>query len=232
MFDIRRMAVAFVAAILCSLPVGSPASAQCTSALSPPVAAPPAASSLGADDPWPIGLPSWDGRDWSPRYATGRANLSTFVPLVASGVLLRVAEARENEDGLDRPYVVAALVTMGAGFALGPSMGQWCLGPEGRRQSIVPTALRFAGIGQMMLGTHLYGEYLQKQSLAEGLALSLLLPVVLLPGIAAVAYGARLALDRTPRVRCGRDEALQAVSVAPRVDPQTGGHGLSVRIQF
>jgi len=187
---------------------------------------------MGADDPWPVGLPSWDGRDWSPRYATGRAHLSTFVPLVAGGVLLRIAEARDSKNGPDRPYVVAALVTMAAGFALGPSMGQWCLGPEGRRQSIVPTALRFAGIGQMVLGTHLYGEYLQKQSLAEGLALSLLLPVVLLPGIVAVAYGARLALDRTPRVRCGRDEALQAVSLAPRVDPKTGGHGLSVRLQF
>jgi hypothetical protein len=223
----RRIAIAVAVAILCSLSLALPVHAQCPGARS----APAELANAGAD-PWPGIFPSFDRRDWLPQYASGRAHLATYVPVVASGVLLRVAEARGTEGGLDRPYVIAALVTAGTGAALGPSMGQWCLGPEARRQSVLPTTLRFAGIGGMVLGVHLYGEFLEDKSLGEVLALSVFLPVALAPGFVMLAYGAGMAFDRTPRVRCSRDDAQQSVSVGPAVDAETGGHGLSLRLEF
>jgi hypothetical protein len=186
----------------------------------------------GGDDPWPDIFPVFDRRDWSPQYATGRAYLSTYAPVVTGGILLRVAEARGTEGGLDRSYVIAALATAGTGAALGPSMGQWCLGPESRRESVLPTSLRFAGIGGMVLGVHLYGEFLEDKSLGEVLALSVFLPVALAPGFVMLAYGAGMAFDRTPRVHCSRDDAQRSVSVGPAVDAETGGHGLSLRLEF
>ena len=225
----RYGAVAVVAAILWLSPLGMQADAQC---VRDRAAAPLAESGKKAEPGWPDVLPSFDVRDWSPRYATGRAHLSTYVPFVASSVLLRVSEGRGEEGGLGRSTVVASLVTAGAGLALGPSMGQWCLGPEGRRQSVLPTAIRVTGIGGMVLGTYLYAEYLQEQSLAEALVLSIFLPAAVLPGLLTAAYGAKLAFDRTPQVRCGREDALQSVSVGPAVDARTGGQGLSLRIRF
>lgn len=223
----RRTAVAVAVAILFSLSLTLPAHAQCPA----PRSVPAEFANAGADS-WPESLPLLDRRDWSPQYATGRAYLSTYVPLVASGVLLRVAEARGTEGGLDRSYVIAALATAGTGAALGPSMGQWCLGPESRRESVLPTTLRLAGIGGMLLGGHLYVEYLKEQSIGELLVLSVFLPVAFAPGFAVLALGAGMAFDRTPRIRCSRDDAHQSVSVGPAVDAQTGGHGLSLRLEF
>jgi hypothetical protein len=84
----------------------------------------------------------------------------------------------------------------------------------------------------MVLGVHLYSEFLEDKSLGEVLALSVFLPVALAPGFVMLAYGAGMAFDRTPRVRCSRDDAQQSVSVGPAVDAETGGHGLSLRLEF
>lgn len=178
------------------------------------------------------GLFQWDRHpplgfateDWHWEYATGRAVLSTVVPITVGGVLLRIRPRDRTLNGVE-------LATVGAGLLAGPSMGQWCLGGRYARKSVLPTLLRGAGVG----GTVLIWRWLEGTMDDAGLgAITLVIPAGL--GLffagSAVIGAASLSFQRTPRVSCEPPEGTAAVSVAPAVGPRgrSVGVGLSVRL--
>lgn len=178
------------------------------------------------------GLFQWDRHpplgfateDWQWEYATGRAVLSTVVPLTVGGVLLRTRPQDRTLNGV-------GLTTVGTGLLVGPSMGQWCLGGRYARKSVLPTLLRAAGIG----GTVLIWRWLERTMEDAGLgAITLVIPAGLGLFFAgyAVIGAASLSFQRTPRVSCETPEGTAAVSVAPAVGPRgrSVGVGLSIRL--
>ena len=191
----------------------------------------PAVSLSSGPSQW-VGPLQWDrhppigfaAEDWQWGYATGRAVLSTVIPLAVGSVLLRTRPRDRTLNGV-------GLATIGTGLLVGPSMGQWCLGGRYARKSVLPTLLRGAGMG----GTVLIWEWAERALDGAGLGgFILTLPVGL--GLFFTSYvvlGAMgWSMQETPRIPCDTNEGTAAVSVAPVIQAQVGNVGVSLSIRL
>lgn len=168
----------------------------------------------------------WSRKDISWAYATGRANLSTYIPTLVGSYLPSLADSER--------LTIVGLSVMGAGVLVGPSMGQWCLGGRYARESILPTLVRAAGEGEviwvMVWGSR---QIENARGLGGGLGAMLAASFLTLPGILVVGLGVAWSINRTPPLACDSDErSTTSVSVGPVVDPQTGGRGLGLSIRL
>lgn len=182
--------------------------------------APPSAS----DAPFGYAL-----EDWSPRYASGRAHLSTLVPVALGSVLLRIRSAQSDDPSLGDPLALTALGLAGTGAVIGPSMGAWCLGGDCARGSLLPLGLRVAGVGGIAGAWWWLDREIDRTDGLGGIGLIAIAPLVLLPGAVALMTGVGWSFRRAPRVRCGSGAYAPTLSVAPLASID-GGSGLALRL--
>jgi len=168
--------------------------------------------------------------DWLPRYAPGRARLSTLVPMALGSVLLRVHLNRASDPSLSDPLAVTGLGLAGVGAVVGPSMGAWCLGGDCARQSWLPFGVRVAGVGGIAGAWWRIRREIDQAEAFEGIALAVLSPLALLPGIMTLLAGIGWGLRRTPRVRCSAEAGGPTLSVRPAASVDGNGSGLALRL--
>lgn len=186
------------------------------------------------DDCRPPSAPSdvpfgYAAEDWSPRYASGRANLSTLVPLTLSLGLSRIHRAYSSSSSFSDPLTIIALGLAGAGLVVGPSMGEWCLGRACARRSLFPLGLRVAGVAQIAWAFQ-WAQRRADQDLAS-LTLPLLLPLLMAPGLVMLGVGVGWSFRHTPRVRCGSSTNAPTLAVLPAAS-RDGSSGLALRLRL
>lgn len=178
---------------------------------------------------FPIGTAA---EDWSWRYASGRSNLSTLVPLAVGGVLLRVHRAASSDASLGDPLAITGLGLIGTGLVIGPSVGEWCLGGDCARRSWLPMGVRAAGAAEIAGAMVWLDRKIDQSEGLGGISLIALTPLLVLPGVVLIALGGRWSFQHAARVRCGTGDGSAHLSVTPAVTPHLDGGGLSVRLRW
>ena len=169
--------------------------------------------------------------DWSLRYASGRAHLSTLVPMALGSVLLRIHLSRSNDASLGDPLAVTGLSLSGAGAIVGPAMGTWCLKSDCAGRSWLPLGLRVAGVGGIAGAWWWIKREIDRADGLGGIGLIAVAPLVLLPGALALTAGIGWSFRTTPRIRCSSTADAPTLEVAPAAAPD-GGSGLALRLRL
>lgn len=224
----------FLCAVLLAAVVAPPASrAQCPTAatLKPAPTHSPLATDSDAppEDPIPD-LPSWPpsfnvqqtNLSWS--HARGRAVLSTIIPTLVGGTLLRVRPD-------DRTTNTLGLSIGGAGLLIGPSTGQWCLGGRYNGDGVRHTTVRLAGAGGLALALD-WG----KRTLEEVPPLATFFvvgPIAVVVGLAGTFLLDTVlwTIKETPPRACTA-EGNGPVAVSQAADASTGGRGVRLSVRF
>lgn len=193
------------------------ARAQCEA----PLLGPGARGVEGRKSDVPLGFAA---EDWQWRYATGRALLGTAVPIVVANVGHRIGRSGNPE------LRAASLGLLGAGVAVGPSLGQWGVGGRCTTRSILPTLLRLGGIAEVAWAANRALE-------ADGFGTPVLF-LFALPGMVAGAVGIVWSLGATPRIAVDEKERREYPglfdSVSARLRPVSspGQTGVQLRIRW
>jgi hypothetical protein len=171
----------------------------------------------------------FDADSYRWRHARGRAYLSTMVPLLGSGIVLRIGdEIHDDEWGATH---TAGFCVLGAGLLVGPSMGQWCVGDS--RRAWLGTSIRGGGILGMIAGVRLAVEQTEDDGLGAILTAPVKIVAYSLPGFFVMMFGVGWSLDRTPDRLCGTES--EKVALRPAAITVPGGRvasGLSLRLRF
>jgi len=179
--------------------------------------------------------PIFNSLSWPPRlglsredvtwpYARGRAVLSTVLPIVVGGPLLRVRPGNRTMNTL-------GLSLGSAGLLLGPSMGQWCLGGRYARKSILHTTARLAGAGGVALAVEWSERALENASFFALPFVAVSIGVVIGVTSAILLDTVLWTLAETPRRACNSGQK-QRVSAVTTTSTATEESGVGVSIQF
>ena len=223
-----RVYAALLAPLLvATIVVAAPAQAQTPHGLNRLCLAADRCDPLPAASDAPLGYAK---EDWSFRYASGRAHLSTLVPTALGSVLLRIHLSRSNDASLGDPLAVTGLGSAGAGAIVGPAMGTWCLGGGCARQSWLPFGVRVAGVGGIAGAWWAIRREIDQAGAFEGIVLAVLSPLALVPGTMTLLAGIGWGLRRTSRLRCGAGADAPTLSIAPAASVNGSGSGLALRL--
>ncbi len=144
---------------------------------------------------------------------------------------MRIGRAR-TDAALTDPLSITGLSLIGAGVVVGPSVGEWCLGGDCARRSVLPLGLRAAGAAEIVGAMIWLDRQIDESEGLGGLSLIALVPMLVAPGAALIALGGRWSFRHAARVPCGTGDGSAHLSVRPAMHPTLDGGGLSVRLRW